>query len=116
MTDVTFSALFNTIGSEEYRYAMRAVEDSNIRLSVLVQAPEVAFRRLDKRIFPDAIVARNKFVKFIKKILNDRLKAFEPESKDIFSFLLQAKDPVTGNGLIMGELSTETATLIVAGK
>jgi hypothetical protein len=50
MPDVTFSARFNTIGSELYRYAIRAIEKTNVRLGVLVQALELAIRRIQKMV------------------------------------------------------------------
>lgn len=116
MTDVTFSARFNTIDNEAYRYAIRAIEESNVRLGVLVQVPELAIRRIQKWLFPQAIKARINFVRFIRKVLSDRLKASKSEHSDIFSFVQQAKDPDSGKGLDITELSTETATLIIAGK
>ncbi|RAL01215.1 cytochrome P450 [Aspergillus ibericus CBS 121593] len=57
--------------------------------------------------------ARN-FVRFIRGLLGKRLKGAGSGS-DIFSFLQQCKDPDTGEGLTLPELSTETATFIVAG-
>jgi hypothetical protein len=44
-----------------------------------------------------------------------RLGATKPASKDIFSFLQDCKDPETGKDLTIAELSTETATFVVAG-
>lgn len=116
MTDVLFSAQYNTIGSEKFRYAIRAIEKSNVRLGVLVQAPELSIRAIQKALFPDAITARNRFVKFIRKLLGIRLMASEVEKKDVFSYIEKAKDPDTGKGLDQLELSAETATMIVAGK
>lgn len=115
MTDVLFSAQYNTIGSEKFRYAIRAIEKSNVRLGVLVQAPELSIRAIQKTLFPDAIIARNRFVKFIRKLLGIRLMASEGK-KDVFSYIEKAKDPDTGKGLDQLELSAETATMIVAGK
>ncbi|KAH8768416.1 cytochrome P450 [Diaporthe sp. PMI_573] len=115
MTDVIFSAQYNTIGSDKFRYAIRAIEKSNVRLSVLVQAPELSIRAIQKTLFPDAIIARNRFVKFIRKLLGIRLMDTEVERKDIFSYIEKAKDPDTGKGLDQLELSAETATMIVAG-
>ncbi|MCJ1261283.1 hypothetical protein MMC22_001147 [Lobaria immixta] len=115
MTSIAFSASFNALGSDEYRYVVRAIEDSNVRLGVLMQAPEVASKKLDLKLFPKAIEARTKFVGFVKKVLSARLKSSGAVYTDIFSFVQSAKDPETGNRLGLKELSTEMATLIVAG-
>jgi hypothetical protein len=116
MTDVLFSTQYNTIGNDKFRYAIRAIEKSNVRLGVLAQAPELSTRAIRATLFPDAIRARDRFVKFIRKLLGIRLMATDVEKKDVFSYIEKAKDPDTGKGLDQLELTAETATMIVAGK
>lgn len=116
MTAVLFDMDFDTLGHAEYRYAMQAIEDSNVRLGVLLQAPELTIGSLDNKMFPKALLGRYKFVKFIRMVLAKRLGSPKTHSKDIFSFLQDCTDPETGKGLSIAELSTETATFIVAGK
>jgi cytochrome P450 len=116
MTSISFDTDFDTLRNPEYRYVVRAIEDSNVRLGVLLQAPEVGIGNIDNKLFPEALIARKKFVKIIRMILGKRLSAAKTPSKDIFSFLQQCKDPETGEELTTAELSTETATFIVAGK
>ncbi|RFU80507.1 cytochrome p450 [Trichoderma arundinaceum] len=115
MTAVSFDTDFDTLHNPEYRYAMKAIEDSNVRLGVLLQAPELSIGNIDNKLFPESLIGRKKFVKFIRMILGKRLSATKTSSKDIFSFLQQCKDPETGKELTTAELSTETATFIVAG-
>lgn len=99
---------------------LRSFESQIIRaiqaLSVLIQAPELSIRAIQKTLFLDAIISRDRFVKFIRKLLGIRLMASEVEKKDVFSYIEKAKDPDTGMGLDQLELSAETATMIVAGK
>lgn len=116
MASIIFSASYNTLGCEEYRYVVRAIEESNVRMSVILQAPELTYRKLDKQLFPRSIIARNRFAKFVCSMMDNRLQAPDPECRDIFSFFQHAKDPDTGKGLGMAELGAESATLIVAGK
>lgn len=116
MTSVSFDSDFDTLRNPEYRYAMQAIEDSNVRLGVLLQAPEIGIGKLDKKMFPNALVGRYRFVKFIRMVLGKRLGASKTHSRDIFSFLQECKDPNTGKELTTAELSTETATFIVAGE
>ncbi|OJJ54298.1 hypothetical protein ASPSYDRAFT_61587 [Aspergillus sydowii CBS 593.65] len=113
MTSVCFGAGFNTMRDPKYRYVMDAIEESNIRLGVLLQAQQLTRMHLDNRLFPSSVTARSQFARFIRSVLRDRLQA--SISGDIFSFLQQCKDPATGEALTMPELSTETATFIVAG-
>ena len=96
-------------------------------MSVILQAPELTFRRLDKKLFPASIVARNKFLKFLNNMVSSRvqrtqyLETASEKTKgnkmagDIFSLFQNARDPETGKGFGIEELSGESATLIVAG-
>lgn len=94
---------------------IEAIAASNIRLSVLLQAQELATANLDGRLFPSSISGRSHFVHFIRGLLGTRLRA-PGKGADLFAFLQQCKDPVTGEGLGVKELSTETATFIIAGR
>ena len=116
MTAVSFDSDFDTMGKLDYRFTMQAIEDSNVRLGVLLQAPELSFGKLDRKLFPKAFAGRYRFVNFIRMVLGKRLSVSKVVSRDIFSFLQECKDPHTGKELSTAELSTETATFIVAGK
>ncbi|PWY91663.1 cytochrome P450, partial [Aspergillus sclerotioniger CBS 115572] len=113
MTSVSFDSHFDTLRTAEYRYVMEAIAASNIRLSVLLQAQELATANLDSWLFPASIAGRTQFVRFIRGLLGRRLRA-SGMSGDLFAFLQQCKDPDTGEGLSLTELSTETATFIIA--
>lgn len=116
MTNVIFSAEYDTLQKEDFRYVMSSIEESNVRMSVLLQEAKLYWSRLDKRLFPRSIQARNKFVKFVRGVLSERIKNGDIANGDIFSFFQHAKDPMTGRGFGMNELTAETATLIVAGE
>ncbi|KAF2158801.1 hypothetical protein M409DRAFT_71434 [Zasmidium cellare ATCC 36951] len=119
MTDIIFSADYNTMCDANFRYAMSAVEESNIRLGVLLQSESLATGGIDRRLFPTSVAAGRRFVKFLRILLKHRLQAdkstVEPHSPDFFSFLEKCRDPNTGKGLSTAEVSTETATFVVAG-
>ena len=115
MSKVIFSASSDTLQQEKLRYVTDAIAASNVRVGTVLQSPELATRKLDKKLFPRAIQARNEFVPFISKTLQDRLKKANEPKSDIFFYFQDATDPETGAKLSMPELSAETATLIVAG-
>ena len=117
MTSVSFGAEYRTMEEPRFRYVTDAIEKSNVRLGVLMQASELAFGGLDRKMFPSAAQAGAQFIKFLRQLLQKRLQQAPTESEiDIFSFLQQCKDPETGEGLSTMQISTETATIIVAGK
>ena len=117
MSTLIYSASYDSLGQDTFRFVPRAIEDSNVRMSVILQAPELMLGRLDKKIFPHSITARNKFLKFLGSMIATRTKAKtgEKHAEDIFSFLQTAHDPETGKGFGIEELMGESATLIVAG-
>lgn len=108
------------LGKADNRYVLDAILASNVRMGVLLQAPEIAGWKVHKKFFPTAIAARDRFIPFVSRMVGDRMKlANSSPSKihsDVFSFLAKAKDPETGEGLAMNELGAESTTLIVAGK
>lgn len=117
MSTLIYSASYDTLGKDAFRFVPRAIEDSNVRMSVILQAPELMLGRLDKKIFPRSITARNKFLKFLGSMiaLRSKAKPAEKHAEDIFSFLQKAHDPESGKGFGIEELVGESATLIVAG-
>jgi cytochrome P450 len=115
MSDVIFGESYSLLEKPENRFVVTAIEDSNVRTSVLVQAAEVGIRRLDRYLFPQSIIGRNTFISFVNKLLKERMSAKPIKRKDVFSFLLDAKDPETQQGLGMAEIGAESTTMIVAG-
>lgn len=92
-----------------------AIQNSNVRAGVLSNAAEIKFRRLDKTLFPAAIIARNHFIKFIKETVYKKMIE-KVQKEDIFSTLVHSRDETTGTKLSKEELAAETANLISAGK
>ena len=117
MSSVIFSGKYDALGKPDFRWIPEAITASNVRVSVLAQAPELGFWRLDKKLFTKSIKNRNIFIKFVTKTLADRLALAKTEDpKDIFSFLAKAKDSEGGSALSLPELGAESTTLIVAGE
>ncbi|PVI05774.1 cytochrome P450 3A31 [Periconia macrospinosa] len=132
MTDVVFGARYNLLGDKKFRYVPEMIEKSNVRVSSLVQFPGLTWMRLDKHLFQEAIYARNRFLKFVFRLLHDRkalshdgtacgvfkkpsITAQSSLSFDVYSRLQDAQDPVTGEGFGHDEIASESTTLIVAG-
>lgn len=116
MSDVLFGEEYHAVTKDEYRFVVKAIEDSNVRTSVLSQAPILTFRRWDRRLFTKSIQGRNKFIKFINNLLQSRFKSAKSARQDVFSFLMDAKDPETQQSLTLAEIGAETTTLVVAGR
>ncbi|KIL87770.1 hypothetical protein FAVG1_08647 [Fusarium avenaceum] len=115
MADVVFCQQYDLLGNRKYRYVVDSIEDSNIRTGVLLQAPEAYSCRLDRRLFPKSIKHRDTFIKFISRLVLDRMTKSPLKRNDIISHLLTAKDDETNQGFTKNELTAESTTLIVAG-
>ncbi|KAK8076208.1 cytochrome P450 [Apiospora phragmitis] len=125
MADVVFGAKYNLLENERFRYVTEVIDKSNVRMSALIQFPDFAALKIDKYIFREAIVARNRFVKFIMRVVKDRVEKGKTVSididsptsadADVFANLAAAKDPETGGSFRPDEIAAESATLIVAG-
>lgn len=116
MAALIYSKSYDFLGQDDFRFVPQAIQDSNVRMSVILQAPELMFRRLDKRLLPQPIVARNRFLKFVSAMIASRTTSQTAEKReDIFSFFHTARDPKTGEGFRVDELMAESATLVVAG-
>ncbi|KAI9848834.1 MAG: hypothetical protein M1837_006350 [Sclerophora amabilis] len=115
MSDLIFGSDYDLLGKPDNRFVVDAIEASNVRVSVLLQAPEAITGRLDKWLFPESIQGRDRFIKFVNRLLRDTMKVDRSKRRDIFSILSTAKDPETGSGLGRAEIIAESTTLIVAG-
>ncbi len=115
MADLIFGGKYNLLERQTYRYVPSVIEASNVRVSAILQAPCLKFGRLDKVLFPKAIVARNVFIRFVGKLLRDTLKVDRSSKRDFFAVLSTAKDPETGSGFTQEEIIAESTTLVVAG-
>jgi cytochrome P450 len=120
MSDIVFGAKYNLLEIDRFRYVCKVIEKSNERMNVLVHAGRWAsLKLLDRFLFRRAIFARNRFIRFVTRLVGDRIsksKSVHPlESMDVFSHLQEAKDPSTGHSLSANEITAESTTLIVAG-
>lgn len=115
MADVVFAEAFNLLEDDTFRYVIDAIESSNVRIGVLVQATEASTWRIDRWLFPRAIEGRNAFVAFVTRLVEKRLRTAPLKRNDVFSYLLGVKDDQTNQGLRPVEIAAESTTMIVAG-
>ncbi|KAL2850217.1 cytochrome P450 [Aspergillus pseudoustus] len=112
--DIIFGQDWNCLEKPENREVIDAIPISNIRAGVLSNAPEIRWKRCDKRFFIPSIIARGKFIMFIRATVQKKMGETE-KKPDIFSTLVHSRDETTGTQLTQAELAAETANLISAG-
>ncbi|CZT19858.1 related to cytochrome P450 67 [Ramularia collo-cygni] len=127
MGDLVFGRSFNTLKRAENRRGIYLLGRAARRNYVVAAMPTLLYTGLEK-VFPllrGLYLDRCQYLAFGKKQVMERTKeggfgqpgspSMESGRRDIFSFLLHAKDPETGEGMPMAELWMEANTLIVAG-
>lgn len=115
MTDIIFGLDFGLLETPDNRFIIDAMKASNVRVSVLFQACWLRNFTIDKQLFPSAITARSRIIRFVNKILRKRLQKPNTGQADIFAQMIDAKDPETGTRLSKAELGAESTTLMFAG-
>jgi cytochrome P450 len=113
VTTVVFGENFDLIRKPWYRHIPEALAKSNERMSVIVQFPLVVYRRLDKILFRDSVYGRKEFLRFVHNLVTTRME--QGTRNDVFSGLLDAVDPTTGNKLSQDEIVAESILMLVAG-
>ncbi|KAB2100110.1 hypothetical protein AG0111_0g11743 [Alternaria gaisen] len=114
ISDIVFGARHETIGKPDNRYVLGCIDGANIRTSVLFQAAELTFGRVDRYLFPKSIESRNRFTPFVSSLVRTRLQSHDASRNDAFSLLVRAKDPETSEGLSMDAIGGECTTLVMA--
>ncbi|RDW76333.1 cytochrome P450 [Aspergillus mulundensis] len=116
MSQLVFGTSYNLLGDAANHWIIDGVLGQLRRISYITQLPEAETLRLDKMLFPNA---RRKAVRFSLKgreIMEARKNKDVSNSKnDVFSKLLAAKDPETGEALSHSQLWAEGNVLIIAG-
>jgi cytochrome P450 len=119
MSDVVFGRKYDLLGTPKYRFLPVAIAGSNIRTTVLLFLPNLTWFRLDKKLFPACIKARNAFLFFMGKLLNERMKASaDPvitKRRDVFSALLKVNKDAGKEAMAQEQIGAESVTLVIAG-
>jgi hypothetical protein len=117
MTEVVFGLRYHLVGSKVHRHTVDAIANSNIPTTILLYFPKFMWNRLDKKLLPASIVARNVFLKFMGKLLHDRYQVAPTEKiRDVLSKLPTARDVEIGEGLNAERINADSTTLVIAGE
>jgi len=118
MADAVFGKSFNLLSSEANRWILKVLPDAVQFLHIMGHMPGLLM--LDYLPFKSQMARdMDTFQKLSDSIAQDRIqkgKESQTSSKDVFSYLLNARDPVTGEaGMSHDELVAEAGVLMIAG-
>ncbi|KAI9755042.1 MAG: hypothetical protein M4579_004445 [Chaenotheca gracillima] len=116
MGSIIFGSPFDMMDSVKNHYIIDVLADGAGGLMLLGHMPMLLTLKLDQILFPKLVRDNKRYEAYSKGQSDRRIKQEKKtESKDVFQFLLEAKDPESGEGFSMPELVSESSLLIIAG-
>ncbi|KAF9873689.1 hypothetical protein CkaCkLH20_08799 [Colletotrichum karsti] len=115
MSQLVFGMSYHLMEDSENHWIADAILGQMRRVSFLMQLPELEDMRLHKLLFPNARKKALRFSMKSKDIMEKRKQSSEKSKNDLFSKLLAAEDPETGESLSQLQLWAESNLLIIAG-
>ena len=116
MGDFGFGQSFELQERADNRFLMDAVVATSKKAAVYVHYPALAKLQLEKLFARRTVRMREKYLKLMSYLVKSRLEADKDLHNDLFSFLVDAKDPETGKGFTESELWAESRFLLIAGE
>ncbi|KAF1808911.1 cytochrome P450 [Eremomyces bilateralis CBS 781.70] len=116
MGDLAFGKAFGMLESPQNRFAVDLVSKTARRHTICGSFLPLHHAKLDSVLFPKIAKGRAEFIAYSKaQVLERTALGQDIDRKDFFHYLLQARDPETGQGFSQNELWGEANLLIVAG-
>jgi cytochrome P450 len=110
--DLSFGKAFHMLESPDNRFALELVEAATTRHLICGTMPIVDKLKIDKFLFPKLAAGRARYMAYSKGQLTERTKlGEETDRRDFFYYLLNARDPETGQGFSTPELWGESNLL-----
>ena len=115
MGEFGFGQSFQLQTQQDNHFLIDATTATSRKAGVYVQYPRLQYLHLDKLLYRKGILIREKFLRLMARLVNERLSAEKGSHNDLFSFLVDAKDPESGRGFTENELWAESRFLLIAG-
>ncbi|KAL9057986.1 MAG: hypothetical protein Q9162_001978 [Coniocarpon cinnabarinum] len=116
MGEFGFGQSFRLQKSPDNRFLIDAVEATGFRAGLYVQYPALQNLKLDKLFAWRTLRIRDNYLRLMSELVKSRLAADKNSQNDLFSFVIDAKDPETGRGFTESELWAESRFLLIAGR
>lgn len=118
MGEFGFGQSFQLQSDEKNHFLIDAVTATSRKAGVYVLYPALQKLQLEKLFYKRGLVMRQKYLDLMSWLVRSR-KAAEAEKfnrPDLLTFLVDAKDPETGEGFTESEMWAESRFLLIAGK
>lgn len=117
MGEFGFGRSFEMQTKSENHFILDAIAANILRAGVFQQFPALAkFGLVMPLLYPKVVRLRQKFMQVTTDLVETRLSADKNSQHDLFSFIVDAKDPETGQGFSNKEIWAESRLLLIAGE
>jgi hypothetical protein len=109
-----FGYSLNLLRDDTNAFMLPGMSGSNYRNNVYIQAPMVKWLGVEP-FFLGLWRVRVKYLFLLRRLVKARLSEGKDAKEDLFSYVVDAKDPESGTGINVDELWTEATFFIGAG-
>jgi cytochrome P450 len=109
-----FGYPLNTQTDETNRFVLPGLLGGSYKANVYMQAPMMRWFGLEF-FFPRLYALRMRYYFVLKRMVKERLALGKQAREDLFSYVMDAKDPETGTKINLGELVSEATFFFPAG-
>ncbi|KAF2186607.1 benzoate 4-monooxygenase cytochrome P450 [Zopfia rhizophila CBS 207.26] len=113
--EFAFGRSFELQTQEKNRFLLNAINAASRVSGMYAQYPRLKSSGLDRIIKQRGAWTREKFGNLMLELVKQRISEKEDARHDLFSFIINAKDPETGKGFELNEIWAESRLLIIAG-
>lgn len=110
-----FGYHLNLQTNDQNAFVIPGLTGASYKNNVYIQAPMVKYFGL-QFFFPKLYALRMKYFLLLKQMVKDRLAEGKVAKEDLLSYLMDTKDPETGQKIRLGELVSEATFFFPAGK
>jgi cytochrome P450 len=97
------------------RFMVGGLETSNFRINLYIQFPLLKKAGMELLLFPYIATSQMKYYKMLRDLIVARRKEDKHARKDLYSFVVDLKDPDTGESMRLRDIWTEAAFFMPAG-
>lgn len=109
-----FGYPLNVQTSEINRFVLPGLLGASYKSNIYIQAPMVKWFGLEF-LFPKLYMLRMRYYLLLKRMVKERLAQGKVAKDDLFSYVMDAKDPETGTKINLAELVSEATFFFPAG-
>ena len=115
IAELGFGTTLNLQSDDKRRFIVKGMETSNFRSNLYIQFPLLKRIGMEIALFPFIFTRQLKYYRLLKHLIVARRSEAKHERNDLYSFVVDIKDPETGEGMRLRDIWSEAAFFMPAG-